>query len=100
MHRIPEQVGGRLLLDDLAGVHHQDPVREVEHGADVVADEQHREALLGLQAPDVLQDLVLHHHVEAGGRFVEQHESWLVGQRQGEIDPLAHAAGQLVRDRR
>ena len=93
-----EQRSGRLLLDDAAGIHHQDAVGEVEDRADVVADEEHREALLRLEPAHVLEDRVLHDDVEAGGRLVEEDELRVEGQGQREVDALLHAAGELVRE--
>ena len=44
-----------------------------------------------------LEDLRLHGDVERGGRLVGDQEIGLVGQRHGDHDALALAAGQLMR---
>ncbi|WP_432995962.1 hypothetical protein [Dactylosporangium sp. CA-233914] len=44
-----EQRPGRRLLDDPAQVHHRDPVADVPHHRQVVADEQVRQAEPGEQ---------------------------------------------------
>ena len=95
---VQDPVGG-LLLDDPPGVHDQYPVAHVHHGTDVVADEQDCEALLALQRAHLLQDRVLHHHVQAGRRLVEQDEPGLDGHRQRQVDPLLHPTRELVRVR-
>ena len=87
----------RALLDDLALLHHADAVGELAHDAEVVGDEQkrHAEPLL-----DVLQqrdDLRLHGDVERGGRLVGDQQIGLVGERHGDHDALALAAGELMR---
>ncbi len=46
---------------------------------------------------DELQDLGLDRHVERGGRLVGDEELRVAGERHGDHDALAHAAGQLVR---
>ena len=39
-------------LDDLAGVHHRDPVAQTGHDAEVVGDQQHRQAEALLEVGD------------------------------------------------
>src|SRR6202030_3759779 len=87
----------RARFDDLAVLHHADAVGELAHDAEVVGDEQkrHAEPLL-----DVLQqrdDLGLHRDVERGGRLAGDQEIGLVGERHGDHDALALAAGELMR---
>ena len=93
---LAQQVVGVVLLDDPAGVHHQDAVRQVHDGANVVADEQHREALLLLQLAHPFEDRALHDHVQAGGRLVQQNELRVVDQGEREVHALLHAAGELM----
>ena len=70
----------RALLDDLALLHHADPVGELAHDAEVVGDEQHRHAEPRLRVLEQLQDLRLHRHVERGGRLVGDQQVGLVRQ--------------------
>ena len=86
-------------LDDLARVHDRDAVRELEEQRQVVRDEQHREAELGLQLADLLQDLALDDDVERGRRLVHDHELGPERERHRDHHALPHAAGQLVRVR-
>ena len=91
-----EQRGGRRLLDDLAGVHHRDVVGAPGHHAEVVGDQDHRHVPFALLAGQQVEDLGLHRHVEGGGRLVGEEDLRAAGERDGDRDPLAHAAGQLV----
>ncbi len=88
---------GGLVLDDPARVHDHDPVRGLQHHAEVVADQDGGEAALGLQVLDRLYHRLLDDHVERGRRLVEHDHAWLQGQRERDRDPLPHPAGQLVR---
>jgi hypothetical protein len=51
-----------------------------------------------LRGPQRLHDLRLHGDVERGGRLVGDDHVRVVGHRDGDDHPLAHAAGQLVRE--
>ena len=86
----------RPLLDDLARLHHRDPVGDVGDDTEVVRDEHDAQVLHFAQPLELPEDLCLHGHVERGRRLVgEQH---LRAQREGHRDhhALAHAAGELV----
>ena len=85
------------LLDDAALRHDADALRHPPHDAEIVGDEQDRHAGLALQLAQELQDLRLHGHVERGRRLVGDEQVGLVGERHGDHDALALAAGELVR---
>ena len=85
------------LLDELAEVHHRDVVGEVLHRGQVVGDEQAGEAHVALQVGEQVEHRGLHRHVERAGRLVGDEQRRLGDQRPGDADPLALAAGQLVR---
>ena len=53
--------------------------------------------MLALQVAQQLEHLALHGHVERGRRLVGDQHVGLEGQRHGDHDALAHAAGKLVR---
>ncbi len=105
----PEQVAGVVLLrpgedlgqgaalDHPAAVHDRDRVRDLAHHGQVVGDEQHGHAELGLEIADERQDLLLDGHVQGGGRLVGDEQLGLAGQGHGDDHPLALAAGELVR---
>ena len=87
----------RPLLHEAPQVHHADAVAQVAHHAQVVGDEQVRQAVLATQVGEQVEDLRLDRHVQRRGRLV-QHQQ-LRPQREGTRDghALALAARQLVR---
>ena len=68
------------------------------HDAEVVGDEDVAEVELVLQVVEQVDDLRLDRHVERGNRLVEQDQARVDGQRPSDPDPLALAAGELVRE--
>ena len=85
------------LLDHLARAHHIDAVGQAPDDAEIVGDEDDRHAELLLQFGKQLQDLRLDGHVERGGRLVGDQDVGIVGERHGDHDALALAAGHFVR---
>src|SRR5579884_376331 len=67
---IAEQVLGRRLLDDVAGVHDGDPVTDARHHAQVVSDQDQRHAQLAAEPVDEVKDLRLDRHVQRRRRLV------------------------------
>jgi hypothetical protein len=61
-------------LDDLAEVHDRDPVGDVPYDAQVVRDEQHRQAAVADQVRQQVQHLGLDRHVQRRDRLVGHHE--------------------------
>ena len=74
MQRRREQRRGRRHLDDAAQVHHHDPVGQMAHDAQVVADEQIGQAELLAQVHEQVQHLGLDRHVERGDGLVADEE--------------------------
>ena len=70
--------------------------RRLPGEAHLVGDHHHGHAVGGELAHDG-EHLADHFRVERGGRFVEQHELRMHGQRAGDRHPLLLAAGQLRR---
>ena len=97
MLRIGEDLFRIPALHRLAALHDHDIVGHLAHDAEVVGDEQHGHAELGLQFLQQLQDLRLNGHVQRGGRFVGDQQVRVVGERHGDHHALALTAGQLVR---
>ena len=64
------EVSGGGVLDDLAGVHHGDPVAHAGDDAEVVGDQQHGDVEALLQIGEEIEDLRLDRHVEGGRRLV------------------------------
>src|SRR5690606_29683951 len=84
-------------LDDLAQVHDGDMVADVPHHAQVVRDEDIGQAHVALQVHQQVDDLGLYRHVQRRYRLVADDQRGLQGQRAGDHDALALAAGELVR---
>ena len=79
-------LGRRALRDHLAEVEHGDPVRQRQHHLDVVLDQHHRDALLGVdraQARRQHRGLV---GVEPGRRLVEEQHPGTGGERPAQLD--------------
>ena len=84
-------------LDDLAEVHHRDPVGDVAHDRQVVGDEQIGEAELVLELLEQVDDAGLDADVERRHRLVEHDQLRLDRERAGDADALPLTAGELVR---
>ena len=97
MRRSGEDVGDAAGFDDLSALHDADAVGIAADDLQIMGDQQQGEAALGLEARQKLQDLRLDGDIERGGRLVGDQQRGVVGQRRGDHDPLALAAGQLVR---
>ncbi len=85
------------LLDDEAPLHHRDALAVLGGKAEIVGDEDHRHAAPRGDLGEQVHDRLLRRHVEAGGRLVGDEQGGLAGDRHGDHDALAHAAGELVR---
>ena len=95
--RVENSVLDVRLLDDLALVHHGDPVGEVGDDAHVVGDQHDRGAELVAAAPQQVEDLGLHRHVERRGRLVGDDQPGVEHERHRDDDALLLPAGELVR---
>ena len=85
------------MFDDLAVLHHADPLRDLSHDAEVVGDEKKRHVQPRLDFLKQRDDLRLHGDVERGGRLVGDEQIGLVGKRHGNHYALALTAGELMR---
>ena len=70
-----EQLVARRELDDLAEVHHRDPIAEELDRGEVVADEEAREAELVLQIPEQVEHGRLDGDVERRDRLVRDQQA-------------------------
>src|SRR6056297_2156673 len=96
LRRAIDLLGG-AVFDQLALVHDADIVGdEVDH-AQVVRDEQVGQPELLLQVQQQVEDLGLDRDVERRDRFVADQELRVDGERAGNTDALALAAGEFVR---
>ena len=94
--RIVEDLPVAAGLHDLPAVHNKDPVAETGHHAQIVGDHDHRGIHLFLHIPDQIQHLGLDRHIQGCGGLVGDDELRIVGQGDGNDDPLAHTAGKLM----
>src|SRR2546426_10149844 len=95
--RVLVDVPHAAALHDLPGVHDRHRVARLRHDAEVVGDQDHREIELALESLEEFEDLRLDHDVQRGHRFVRDHDPRIAREGHGDHDPLAHAAGELVR---
>src|SRR5262249_38320323 len=91
-----EEAAHRLHLHDLARVHHADPVAHLGDDAEVVCDEDQRDAGRALEILQEIQVLQLDRDVEVGGGLIGDDDARSAGLGDGADDPLAHAAAELV----
>ena len=89
--------GGRALFHDPAMLHHGDVVADLRGDAQIVGDEQQRDAEPVLDFVEQFQHLRLHRDVERRDRFVRDQHVGIERQRARNRDALALAAGELVR---
>jgi hypothetical protein len=84
------------VLDDAPRVHDGHAIAGLRDDAEIVGDEEQREAERPLTFAEEVQDLRLKRHVERCRRLVGHDERGLAGDGHGDEHPLAHAAGHLV----
>src|SRR5712691_11288274 len=97
MPGLVEQLPHRRLLDDLAGVHHGDPVAHLRDDAQVVRHEDQGHARLPLDVLEEIEVLRLDGDVEVRRGLVGDDDPRPSGQRDRPHDALAHAAAHLMR---
>src|SRR6266567_7540437 len=97
MPRRTEQLGDRRFLHLAARIHHHDAFGDFGYHAEVVGDEDDGGTDPLLEVGHEIEDLRLDGDVERGGRLIRDQELRAAGERNGDHDALAHAAGQLVR---
>ena len=85
------------LFDDDTVAQHDQLIGQRAHDFQIMADEQVRQVVLGLQFQQQVDDLHLHRAVQRRGGFVEQHQFRLHDHRARDRDALALAAGEFVR---
>jgi hypothetical protein len=98
MARHREHRRGRARLDDAAGVHHRQFVRESGDDAEVVGDEDDAHAALLRQRLQQLDDLGLHGDVERRRGLVRDHQARLARQRHRDGHTLPESPRELVRE--
>ena len=84
------------LLDAFPVAHHDHAVGMTAHQIEVMADQDHRHALVAAQAIQQLEYLLLHGDIQRRGRLIGDQQRWLIGHRHGDHHALALPAGELV----
>src|SRR3972149_4164292 len=92
--RVVGDLGRRSFRDLHAEIEDAHPVADVHHHAEVVLDQQDRDAPLLVDVEDEAGHVFLLLQVHPGHRLVEEQELRLERQRTAELDPLAKAVGQ------
>ena len=87
---------GRSRLDDPAAVHHDEVIGTLGREAEVVRDQHDRDTEVVGQLVEVVEDLLLHRHVESRGRLVGDQELGTSRETHRDQGALAHTAGELV----
>ncbi len=97
MLRIVEQGFHRAAFHDASGVHDHDLIGDFGNHAQIVGDQNHRCAGLGLQVGDQRENLCLNGDVQRSRRFVRYDQRRVIGQRHGNHGPLPHASREFMR---
>src|SRR5712692_9216544 len=97
MQRPSVQVRGVADLDDLAEVHDSNPIADVADDGEVVGDKYVSQVEIALELDEEVQYLRLNRHIQSRDRLVGNHQLGLDDQCARDADPLALAAGELMR---
>src|SRR3984885_2622679 len=99
MRRAPDLVG-RARLHQPPEVEDRDPVREVAHDPEVVADEQIAHLLSALKVVQEVEDRGLDRDVESRGWLIADNDLRVARARPRDRDALLEAARELRRSHR
>ena len=93
MHRKFKELARRGAFHDLAGVHDGNIVRDLHQQGKIVCDEKNGKTQLFPQGGNLLENILLHHHIQGGGGFIHDQQGRIQGQGDGDDSPLAHPTG-------
>src|SRR2546428_10461852 len=88
---------GGAELDELREIHHPDPVGEVANHAQVVRDEDVRDAFGGLKFGQQVEDRGLDRNVQGRDRLVADDDVRRPGERPADGHPLPQPSGEFGR---
>ena len=97
MQRPREHALGGAALDQARRIHHVHAVGVARDDAEIVRDDDDRDAEPARQVLHQLEDLRLDGDVERGGRLVGDEQLRIAGKPDRDHHALAHAAGELMR---
>jgi hypothetical protein len=83
-------------FDQLAKIHHPDPIADVSHNSQVMGNEQIGQLKLPLQFLKQINHLGLDGDIKRGDRFVTDDELGIEGKSSSDSDPLALAPGKFM----
>ncbi len=84
------------LLDDAPVLHHDDAVGAVGGDPQIVSDQEHGGAEVAGEEVEVVEDLLLHRHVEGARRLVRDDELGVGGEGGRDEGALFHPSGELM----
>ncbi|MCY1244279.1 hypothetical protein D9M72_573440 [compost metagenome] len=86
---------GRAVADHPPMRHDDDAVRKPHDQVHVVFDDEDRQPL-GIERPDVADDLLEQRRIDAAGRLVQQNDLGIGHQQRGQVHQFLLAVGQVV----
>src|SRR5439155_6002992 len=98
MLRLAVELLASRLLDDVAEIHDEDPVRDVADHVQVVRDEDVCESELLLEVLEQVEDLRLHGDVERRDRLVAHDQLRVDSERPRDADALSLTTRKLMRE--
>ena len=97
MARFFEQLAFVSNLNDAAEIHHGDAMAEMRDDREIMREQEMRDVLPALQVDQQIDDLGLDRDVECADRLVADDQAGPERKRPCNADPLALAAGKLMR---
>ena len=96
MKRPREEARHRGHLDDAPGIDHGHAMAQLGDHSEIVGDQEHGHAPLGLETAQQVEDLRLDGDVEGRGRLIGDEKGGPAGESHGDHGALAQPAGELV----
>ena len=93
-----QDVAGRAFFDDAPQVHHGNPLAEIARHAQVVGNEDQRQAHFTTEAAQQIEQLRLHRDIQASDRLVGYDRSGLGRQRPCDGNPADLTTRELTRE--
>ena len=93
MHGVFKELARRGAFNDLTGVHDGNIIGDLHQQGKIVGDEENGEAQFFPQGGDLLENILLDHHIQGGGGFIHDQQGRIQGQGNGDDGALAHPAG-------
>ena len=85
------------IFDHVPGIHHQNPLRQPRHNAQIMGNPNHGHAEGFLQLFYQIRDLRLDGDIQRRGGFVGNQQHGVAGKCHSDHSSLAHPAGKLMR---